>query len=569
MGGIRCNSRAFAVSTVLCLLLGVRALDHHSPNAALRARSVPSSKSSAAIAANNSSANDVPLHAADSRPLWSVRRLIPPGSTKLDIDHDVAHLIKHGHTLLEDVLDMGHAALARANISAPDQINTNPDAPRIWEAYGRVIKTFTDSVIRQSLPMLVEATATTNVSVDCLGSLLQLMTGLRALDAWAVRMIDSSGRPMPPGLIDGTITDLGSYDECLAIEGPTDIRGKYCLAKWSLSLPPRPQHLTLQSRVFNFTGSAIAGTFLDDLGKFAHAFYDRFGRIGICMPSSCSKEDLQQVIDSSIKGSHFYLSVSYCEVESEGHVFSNLQITIVVLFAIAFVIVFLATGAELITKVYYPELGLQFVEGKPNRKKFLDALICLSFYSNGIALLDTSHVEGSVDAIHGLRVISMYWIVLTHTYLIPMKETFAFARNFLLIVEGTVFQLIINGWVLVDTFFCVGAALATQSALKSAHRKKGAINLMQVAANRFFRLTPSLWLTVGLIFLLPALGSGPLWREYFDGQVQRCNETWWATMFYFNNWFPENRLCMLHTWYLAADMQLFLAASLLVILFYK
>src|SRR5207302_7018468 len=114
---------------------------------------------------------------------------------------------------------------------------------------------------------------------------------------------------------------------------------------------------------------------------------------------------------------------------------------------------------------------------------------------------------------------------------------------------GTFFQLIINGWVLVDTFFCVGAALATQSALKAVHRRRGAVNLLQVAANRIARLTPSLWLTVALIFLIPALGSGPLWQEYFNMQVARCHASWWATMFYFSNWMPEHRLCMLHTWY--------------------
>jgi hypothetical protein len=77
-------------------------------------------------------------------------------------------------------------------------------------------------------------------------------------------VFDSSGRPFGAGSLDGTITSLGDYDQCLSIE--TDSRtdpmfvGQYCILKYRIALPPKPKHLTLQSKVFNFTGTPIQGT---------------------------------------------------------------------------------------------------------------------------------------------------------------------------------------------------------------------------------------------------------------------------------------------------------------------
>lgn len=36
--------------------------------------------------------------------------------------------------------------------------------------------------------------------------------------------------------------------------------------------------------------------FLEEFSRSAHAFYDRFGRIGVCIPSLCNKYDFQKII---------------------------------------------------------------------------------------------------------------------------------------------------------------------------------------------------------------------------------------------------------------------------------
>lgn len=89
-------------------------------------------------------------------------------------------------------------------------------------------------------------------------------------------MIDSSGRPFSSGQMEGSVTDLGSFDECLAIDvdhaaGNGGFVGQYCIAKYALPLPqPRPPGLTLQSNVFNFSGTSVEGTV-----RFTHLVLER------------------------------------------------------------------------------------------------------------------------------------------------------------------------------------------------------------------------------------------------------------------------------------------------------
>jgi len=161
----------------------------------------------------------------------------------------------------------------------------------------------------------------------------------------------------------------------------------------------------------------------------------------------------------------------------------------------------------------------------------------------------------------------MIWIVWSHTYLLTIKEAFSFALNFMFSIEELGFQIYLN-WVLVDTFFLMGAMLTTLSHLNGLRKTGGQINILQSILNRIFRLWPSMWLTVMLVFVVPSMSSGPLWKEYFDVQLDKCYKNWWSTITFMNNWFDESKMCLFHTWYLSADMQLFVISFIFIIPLY-
>ncbi|CAK1584155.1 unnamed protein product [Parnassius mnemosyne] len=83
---------------------------------------------------------------------------------------------------------------------------------------------------------------------------------------------------------------------------------------------------------------------------------------------------------------------------------------------------------------------------------------------------------------------------------------------------------------------------------------------------RLWRLTPVYFLMILFTATwLRYLGSGPLWKLYVMSVVSDCRQYWWAHIFYINNYFPEDKACAVHTWHLAADMQLFVLGSIMYI----
>ncbi|RWS31087.1 Nose resistant to fluoxetine protein 6-like protein [Leptotrombidium deliense] len=394
-----------------------------------------------------------------------------------------------------------------------------------------------------------------------------------------INMIDATASPLSHGLLSGTITNFGSFDQCLAVKSPTDevtkqkIAGKYCVVKYALPLPPRPDKLTMQTQVFNFKGTEWEGTFIETFTKFAQVFYERFGRFGVCVPSTCTKRDIQQMLDfgkvmlnekskcncnlcAEMVGEHVNTTVSDCTVKEEMKL-SVLQTLIIALFTLIALLLAVGTFVEILTthKASKNEFASECLQAK--KSCLMRIILCFSIITNGRTLLSTKTHSQSLEAINGVKALSMAWILLTHTYLIPIKETFAFARSFMDAVRSLPFQVILNGWVLVDSFFVVGALLVTYSQCRVMH-KSANINYIQMILHRLFRLSPMVWFTVLLLLLIPQLGSGPLWKEYFNYQEGKCRKYWWSTILYINNWFTEDKMCLLHTWYLSADFQMFL-----------
>lgn len=69
-------------------------------------------------------------------------------------------------------------------------------------------------------------------------------------------MVDASGR-IPSGSLDGTLTDLGDYDQCLDVTQPkrskhNEIQGQYCTLELKPLLPALHNSVTLNTKVLDF-----------------------------------------------------------------------------------------------------------------------------------------------------------------------------------------------------------------------------------------------------------------------------------------------------------------------------
>jgi hypothetical protein len=71
-------------------------------------------------------------------------------------------------------------------------------------------------------------------------------------------------------------------------------------------------------------------------------------------------------------------------------------------------------------------------------------------------------------------------------------------------------------------------------------------------------------------FIVPMLGSGPIFFQYNHSQLKDCYKYWWAHLLFINNIVPSDRTeyCMGWSWYLPNDMQFFFLAPPLAWLYY-
>ncbi|XP_072942787.1 nose resistant to fluoxetine protein 6-like [Epargyreus clarus] len=60
-------------------------------------------------------------------------------------------------------------------------------------------------------------------------------------------------------------------------------------------------------------------------------------------------------------------------------------------------------------------------------------------------------------------------------------------------------------------------------------------------------------------------GSGPFWQTISMESVNDCRRNWWRHMLFLNN-FTYNSKCFGHSWYIAADTQLYMLCLLICVI---
>ncbi|KAH9360288.1 hypothetical protein HPB48_005740 [Haemaphysalis longicornis] len=94
------------------------------------------------------------------------------------------------------------------------------------------------------------------------------------------------------------------------------------------------------------------------------------------------------------------------------------------------------------------------------------------------------------------------------------------------------------------------------------HRKVSAkSNLFNVYVKgiiqRYWRLFPLALLVMLIVFLEPQFGSGPIWKEKIGIETRNCELRWWSLLGGFSNFFAVGDMCIVHFWYISADLQIY------------
>ncbi|XP_063697877.1 nose resistant to fluoxetine protein 6-like [Culicoides brevitarsis] len=173
--------------------------------------------------------------------------------------------------------------------------------------------------------------------------------------------------------------------------------------------------------------------------------------------------------------------------------------------------------------------------------------------------------------IQGLRSITTVIIIIGHVTIVyamgPIVNTEYFEGQFYHIWEA----FYTSGMNVVQTFIAISGFLMGVQFFDLTEKKKFNFNYFWIAIiYRYIRLTPM----YALVIFFEAtwqykLDDGPLWKLITEGEKSYCRRNWWANLLYVNNYVNANQACLVQSWYLSVDFQLFIVGLLVVMAMWK
>lgn len=153
--------------------------------------------------------------------------------------------------------------------------------------------------------------------------------------------------------------------------------------------------------------------------------------------------------------------------------------------------------------------------------------------------------EINLLCLHGIRVITMTWMIVNHTYLFGGFFVLWAYRRLIDISEwpkSISFQFVLNGWLTVETYFFLGATIIVLSIMPAMKAHK--FTYITYVLHRLIRLLPAYTGLICLNFLWPLISSGPVWLVKGKSFIQTpCENYLWTNYLFINNWiWPEKQV---------------------------
>lgn len=207
-----------------------------------------------------------------------------------------------------------------------------------------------------------------------------------------------------------------------------------------------------------------------------------------------------------------------------------------------------------------------------------ELLLSFSLKYNLKIICDQTVGSDTIPVLHGLKFISMAWVILGHTCIVLFKysDNMEYRK---VIQKQFLFQTITNGAFSVDTFFFVSGLLVSFLYFRTNAKGKldplssggngfisGLLHFLGLLFYRFARLTAPYLFALGLTEVTMK------WFYYnsvFEPPAMdhiNCANYWWRNLLYINTLFPMKEMCMLWSWYLSDDTQFYTVGAVILII---
>ncbi|XP_075167758.1 uncharacterized protein LOC142239899 [Haematobia irritans] len=279
--------------------------------------------------------------------------------------------------------------------------------------------------------------------------------------------------------------------------------------------------------------------------------------------------DFQRTYNLSVK-----TFVNYCDNPMEPLVKDSSYYYAIWALIIVTVLNILSTIIDAYLKPHHSKEANNFeYYDSPHENTVQKYLTSFSLYRNyrRLILPNNSAMGKDLRFLDGLRSILSFIIVFEHITLIqflPLENTDAFEASKMSSISMAMVHLLSC----IELFFVMSGLLlylkwdkcgsiSEHSSFKDCLKVYG-----RMMVSRYLRYMPSVLLLV--LFssnILLYLGQGPIWRYIMEPNVVMCQTKWWSNLLMTSN-LEFNNYCWLHTWYIAADFQLYaLMLAILII----
>ncbi|KAF5288412.1 hypothetical protein FQR65_LT12025 [Abscondita terminalis] len=361
-----------------------------------------------------------------------------------------------------------------------------------------------------------------NISRECRNDITLLVDELKKKKSWALRMLDASAK-FGSGILDGNTDDYGNFDECISINetiNSQNILGRFCIVDINVNLNIDIESLNLPE---NYVSRAI------------------------CLPSTCSNSDIATLHQQF----NINVTVPDKNCQTRNSLDDNiLTLPISIFFGFVSILVILSTTYHYVMENVYKQTSNSILSS-------------FSVIKNIKAIFETTKSSNELSCMHGIRVLSMAWIVVGHMFFTNIQ--YPPTNKFLVLkaLKNHEYDIFLGATKAVDTFFLLSGLTLSYVFLKINTFHK--FNLSIFYLHRYLRLTPALGAVILIyIGLLKFMSSGPLWLISSTFYTNTCIEYWWKNVLYINN-FDLNR-CLAQTWYIAVDTQLYVISPIILIL---
>ncbi|KAL1413986.1 hypothetical protein MTO96_007801 [Rhipicephalus appendiculatus] len=201
------------------------------------------------------------------------------------------------HRSLMDIMPTESMEAFSTSLSATPAMEQAPKRSKFLSDIQAMIKQLMSTAGSELTRKLLQA----DISTECTFGLLHFTRAIQDLEPWALRLIDATAK-YPTGFLQGTLSDLGAYDECIETVvrdeyGTTKVRGQYCDVHLSI----------LDQEMFDQIALPAMVDYNKRVGRFMSFMTDKSLpgiRLGVCFIDACNEQDLANIgsIGKSILG---------------------------------------------------------------------------------------------------------------------------------------------------------------------------------------------------------------------------------------------------------------------------